>query len=62
MSLNRFQTKLDADGRFRIVIAHRDPGEENWLDTEGRSFGMVFWRYFLAEDDIETPHAEVIKL
>jgi hypothetical protein len=62
VSLNRAQTKLDADGRFRIVIAHRDPGEENWLDTEGRPFGMVFWRYFLAEGDIETPQAEVVRL
>ena len=49
-----------ADGSFRIVIAHRDPGVPNWLDTEGRPFGLVFWRYFLPTGPIETPQAEVV--
>jgi len=59
---NRKQTKLEPDGSFRIVIAHEDPGVPNWLDTEGRPFGMVFWRFFLAEGPIETPRAEVVPL
>jgi hypothetical protein len=62
VSLNRAQTKLDADGSFTIVIAHRDPGAPNWLDTEGRPFGMVFWRFFLPESEIATPQAKVVKL
>jgi hypothetical protein len=60
VSLNRKQTKLDPDGSFRAVIAHRDPGVPNWLDTEGRPFGMVFWRFMLPEGEIETPQAEVV--
>jgi hypothetical protein len=59
-SRNRAQTKLDADGSFKIVLAHRDPGHPNWIDTEGRLFGVVFWRFMLAEGEIETPHAEVV--
>ena len=43
ISLNRKQTVLEPDGSFRMVIAHRDPGVPNWLDTEGRPFGMVYW-------------------
>jgi hypothetical protein len=62
VSFNRAQTKLEADGTFRVVIAHRDPGAPNWLDTEGRPFGLVFWRYFLPDGEIETPRAEVITL
>jgi hypothetical protein len=62
VSLNRAQTEADADGRFRMVIAHEDPGLPNWLDSEGRPFGMVFWRFFLVEGDVETPTAEVVKL
>jgi len=62
VSLNRAQTKTDADGTFTIVLAHRDPGVPNWLDTEGRPFGLVFWRYFLPEGDIDTPQAKVVKL
>ena len=34
----------------------------NWLDTEGRGFGLVFWRFFLPEEAVETPHASVVKL
>jgi hypothetical protein len=62
VSLNRAQTTLDADGAFRIVLAHQDPGVPNWLDTEGRPFGLVFWRYFLPSSDIDTPQAKVVKL
>jgi hypothetical protein len=61
VSLNRAQTKTDPDGSFTIVLAHTDPGVPNWLDTEGRPFGMVFWRYFLPESDIPTPQAKVVK-
>ena len=59
---NRANTTLEPDGSFRIVIADEDPGVPNWLDTEGRPSGSVFWRFFLPEGDIETPQAEVVKL
>jgi hypothetical protein len=62
VSLNRAQTELDPDGTFRIVLAHDDPGVPNWLDTEGRPFGLVFWRYLLPEGEIDTPEAKVVKL
>jgi hypothetical protein len=60
VSRNRAQTTLEPDGSFRIVLAHRDPGHPNWLDTEGQPLGLVFWRFFLAEGEIETPHAKVV--
>jgi hypothetical protein len=60
--LNRKQTRLEEDGSFRMVLAHRDPGVPNWLDTEGRPFGLVFWRFMLPEGPIETPAAEVVSL
>jgi hypothetical protein len=62
VSLNRAQTKLEDDGTFRMVIAHKDPGVPNWIDTEGKPFGLVFWRFFLVEGEAETPQAEVVKL
>ncbi len=61
VSLNRTQTHLEADGSFRMIIAHQDPGHPNWIDTEGRALGLVFWRFFLAEGAIETPQAKVVK-
>ncbi len=62
ISLNRAQTVADADGRFTAVIAHSDPGVPNWLDSEGRPFGIVYWRFMLPDGDIETPQAEVVPL
>lgn len=62
VSLNRAQAVLGEDGSFRIVVAHSDPGVDNWLDTEGRALGLVFWRYFLARGEVQTPLAEVVRL
>jgi hypothetical protein len=62
VSRNRANTELEPDGSFRMVIAHEDPGVPNWIDTEGRAFGMVFWRFFLPEGDVDTPVAEVVKV
>ena len=40
VSLNRAQMTLGDGGSYRIVVAHRDPGLPNWLDTEGRASGL----------------------
>jgi hypothetical protein len=61
ISLNRKQTTLESDGSFRIILAHEDPGVPNWLDTEGRPGGVMFWRFMLPEGEIETPKAKVVK-
>ena len=60
VSLNRKQTRLEADGTFKIVLAARDPGVPNWLDTEGRAFGQVFWRFLLPEGEIALLDAKVV--
>jgi hypothetical protein len=44
-SLNHVQARLDSDGRARFVIAHRDPGVPNWLDTGGHREGVLQYRY-----------------
>jgi hypothetical protein len=48
-SINGHQAVLDADGVFRAVIAHTDPGVPNWLDTAGHPVGLIAARYFRAE-------------
>ena len=62
VSLNREQTVLDAQGNFEMILAHRDPGRPNWLDTEGRPYGIMFWRFQLPEGDIAPLETEVITL
>ena len=61
-SLNRKQMKSDAEERFRFVVAHEDPGVDNWIDTEGHTAGTLYWRFLLPEGDIEQPHCEVVPL
>jgi hypothetical protein len=61
-SLNRVQMKTDADGRFRVVIAHRDPNIANWLDTEGHNLGTIFWRFVLPDAPPDPITCNVVKL
>lgn len=48
-SLNGFQTERDPDGALRWVIAHRDPGVPNWLDTTGHPEGFMSPRWSYSE-------------
>jgi hypothetical protein len=43
--LNHAQSYVHADGRVRFVIAHQDPGVQNWIDTSGHPEGMLQYRY-----------------
>ena len=64
-SLNGFQAPPDADGVVRLVIAHRDPGVPNWVDTTGHPEGFMSprWAYSetppLEEGGGQEPTAEV---
>lgn len=60
VGLNRAQAVTDDNGVATVVVAHRDPGVPNWLTTEGRPFGLVFWRFLLADEPIEPIAAEVV--
>ena len=60
VSRNRAQTRLEADGRSASCSRTRIRGWRR-IDTEGRAFGLVFWRFFLVEGEVETPRAEVVK-
>ncbi len=62
LSLNRKQTVLEPDGSFRMVIAHRDPGVPNWLDTEGHTEGIIFWRFLLPVGQPAKPITKVVAL
>jgi hypothetical protein len=47
-SVNMHHAAIDADGGFRAVVAHKDPGVANWLDTTGRAQGTVVFRNYRA--------------
>ncbi|MFE3759104.1 DUF1214 domain-containing protein [Nocardia tengchongensis] len=58
-SLNHLQARLDDDGVFRAVIAHRDPGVPNWLDTGGHTHGTVNGRLLLT-DGVPSPTMRLV--
>ena len=60
-SLNGSQASLDPDGVFRGVVAHRDPGVHNWIDTEGHSEGTIALRY-LFPDHVPQPTLRTVPL
>ncbi len=62
VSLNRRQIRPEADGRFEIFVAHRDPGVPNWLDAAGLESGMIFWRFLMAETTAPNIETELVKL
>jgi len=62
ISLNRRSLVAEADGGFRIVIAHEDPGVPNWLDAEGRVSGLVYWRFMLPEGEVDPLVASVVPI
>lgn len=62
VSLNHAQTRLEADGSFRLVIAHRDPGLPNWISTAGHREGLVFCRWLQADSLPDQPHTRLIRL
>jgi hypothetical protein len=61
VTLNKHSAKRRADGSVRIVIAHEDPGVENWLDPCGHEQGTMCWRWIRPERHV-TPAARVVKV
>ena len=44
-SLNGTQAQVDADGKIRIVVADRNPGVTNWVETLGHRKGFLQFRW-----------------
>ncbi len=44
-SLNRAQARASSDGSYTYVVAARDPGVHNWIDTSGLEEGWLLLRW-----------------
>jgi hypothetical protein len=60
-SLNGHQAHVSGDGKVRIVVAHRDPGVPNWLDTCGHRTGMIMYRWLGAKNE-PVPTTKIVKV
>jgi hypothetical protein len=43
------RTKVDSDGKIRLILCQEDPGLHNWMDTQGFSRGNVTYRNLMSE-------------
>ena len=47
------RTKVDRDGKIRLILAHDDPGFHNWVDTQGFTVGALTYRNLMSEAHTE---------
>ncbi|WP_372865067.1 DUF1214 domain-containing protein [Spongiibacter sp.] len=59
--VNKHTAHYKDDGGVRIVVAARDPGCDNWLDTTGHREGTMAFRWIGAERIVD-PRCRVVKL
>jgi hypothetical protein len=59
VTVNQHTVRTEADGSVRIVVAHRDPGVGNWMDTAGHGHGTMGLRWNQAVTDVE-PRCRVV--
>jgi len=45
---NKHLAHYEDDGSIRLIVAHRDPGLPNWLDTAGHTSGTMCFRWVRA--------------
>lgn len=50
IAVNHVTATASPDGSVRIVVAHRDPGVGNWIDTTGLTHGIMGMRWVRAAD------------
>ncbi|MFK8020731.1 MAG: DUF1214 domain-containing protein [Pseudomonadales bacterium] len=62
----RYQTELNdhsivtENGRYRIVVSHRQPSSGNWIDTAGKREGLLSIRYQLSDNSVK-PNLTLMK-
>jgi hypothetical protein len=61
ITVNKHTARLEDDGSLVLVVAAKDPGFGNWIDTTGHSFGTALLRW-VGTDDHPLPSCEVIRL
>jgi hypothetical protein len=61
--INKATAHYETDGSVRVVVAHKDPGIPNWIETAGHHEGTMCWRWYrLAEGEKPVePGTKVIK-
>ena len=60
-SMTLDEVNYNEDGSVEFIVAHKDPGHPNWLDTSGHNFGFITLRWLDAmNEDVPMPELQVI--
>jgi hypothetical protein len=62
ITLNHHSAKLEPDGSVKVVVAARDPGHPNWLDTAGHARGTIGVRWVGKDVADVIPSARVVRI
>jgi hypothetical protein len=62
--INKATASYEANGSVRVIIAHRDPGKPNWINTCGHNEGTMCWRWYRLKPGINPvePACRLIKI
>jgi hypothetical protein len=54
----------ETDGSLKVVVAHRNPGVKNWIDTCDHFEGTMCWRWYRLPDGVGAvqPNCKVLKI
>ena len=64
ISVNKASAQYENDGKVKVVVAHRDPGMPNWINTCGHNEGTMCWRWYRiksGEKEVE-PQCRVVRM
>jgi hypothetical protein len=62
ITLNNHSAVLEPDGSVKVIVAARDPGHPNWLDTAGHARGTIGVRWVGKGIPEVIPAARVVQL
>ena len=61
-SLNGTQAQADPDGKIRIVVAERNPGVTNWVETTGHRKGFLQFRWQRVSRELTAADGPTVEL
>ena len=62
VTINGGQVRYEPDGSWKIVVAHSDPGHDNWVSTQGHPRGRIWFRWFYPSETPARPTTTVAPL
>lgn len=59
--INKYLAHYEDDRSVRLIVAHKDPGHPNWIETAGHTSGTMCFRWVRAKESPQ-PQTRLVKL